>query len=236
MIIRGITLSGVGFVIDQQPIVTSNLQLYLDAANTTSYPGTGTTWYDLSGQNNNVTMQNSSNISYTSTGGGYFTLTSNGYFNKSSTTLPTGSSPYSMSAWIQLGSTWNGQGIIGIGNSTTGSQTNQFRTTTTNAFVAYWYGNDYAVTTSLSPVTQWFYILTQWDGTTRSIWLNGSQVGSQTASGLNVTSSLLQVGATNVGGSETLQGKIGQALIYNRVLTSAEIAQNYLVTRTRYGV
>lgn len=235
MIIRGITLSGVGYIIDQ-PLVTNGLVLYLDAALPASYPGTGTTWYDLSGQSNNVTMQNSSNITYSSTGGGYFTLTSNGYFNKSSTTLPTGSNPYSMSAWIQLGSTWGGQGIIGIGNSTNGNQTNQFRTTTTNGFVAYWYGNDYAVTTSLSPVTQWFYILTQWDGTTRSIWLNGSQVGSQTASGLNVTSSLLQVGATNVGGSETLQGKIGQALIYNRVLTSAEIAQNYLVTRTRYGV
>jgi len=227
-----------GGVLISAPInlVSSGLVLYLDAANTTSYPGSGTTWYDLSGQGNNVTMQNSSNITYSSTGGGYFTLASNGYFKAASTTLPTGSNAYSMSAWIQLGSTWGGQGIIGIGSSTTGNQTNQFRTTTTNGFVSYWYGNDYAVATSLSPTTQWFNILTQWDGTNRSIWLNGSQVGTQTASGINVTSSLLQVGATNVGGSEPLQGKIGQALIYNRALTSAEIIQNYTATRTRYGV
>jgi len=217
-------------------IVSSGLLLYLDAANATSYPGSGTTWYDLSGQGNNVTMQNSSNITYSSTGGGYFTLVSNGYFKAASTTLPTGGSAYSMSAWIQLGSTWGGQGIIGIGSSTTGNQTNQFRTTTTNGFVNYWYGNDYAVSTSLSPTTQWFNIVAQWDGTNRSIWLNGAQVGTQTASGLNVTSSQLQVGATNVNGSEPLQGKIGQALAYNRALTSTEIAQNYAATRTRYGV
>ena len=43
-------------------------------------------------------------------------------------------------------------------------------------------------------------------------------------------------GATNVGGSEPLSGKIGQALIYNRALTSTEIAQNYSSVRARYGV
>ena len=232
----GISFGGGVLISGPINLVSSGLVLYLDAANTTSYPGSGTTWYDLSGQSNDVTMQNSSNITYSSTGGGYFTLTSNGYFNKSSTTLSTGSNTYSMSAWIQLGATWGGQGIIGIGSSTVGNQTNQFRTTSTNAFVNYWYGNDYAVTTSLNPTTQWFNIVAQFDGTNRSIWLNGSQVGTQTASGLNVSSSLLQVGATNVGGSEPLQGKIGQALIYNRALTSTEISQNYSSVRTRYGV
>ena len=235
MIISGVTLKNVGYVVDQ-PVVTSGLVLWLDASIAASYSGTGTTWYDLSGQNNNVVMQNSSNITYSSTGGGYFTLTSNGYFNKSTTTLPTGSNAYSMSAWIQLGTTWGGQGIIGIGSSTSGNQTNQFRTTTTNGFVNYWYGNDYAVTTSLNPTTKWFNIVAQFDGANRSIWLNGSQVGSQASAGLNVSSSLLQVGATNVGGSEPLSGKIGQALIYNRALTSTEIAQNYSSVRARYGV
>ena len=235
MIISGVTLNNVGYVVDQ-PLVTSGLVLWLDASIAASYSGTGTTWYDLSGQNNNVVMQNSGSISYTSSGGGYFTLTSNGYFNKATTTLPTGSNAYSMSAWIQLGTTWGGQGIIGIGSSTSGNQTNQFRTTSTNAVINYWYGNDYGVTTSLDPTTQWFNIVAQFDGANRSIWLNGSQVGSQASAGLNVSSSLLQVGATNVNGSEPLQGKIGQALIYNRALTSTEIAANYTAIRSRYGV
>ena len=42
--------------------------------------------------------------------------------------------------------------------------------------------------------------------------------------------------STNAGGSEPLQGNIGQALIYNRALTTAEIQQNYTAVRSRYGV
>jgi len=39
-------------------IVTNGLVLNLDAAKTDSYPGTGTTWRDLSGNNNNGTLTN----------------------------------------------------------------------------------------------------------------------------------------------------------------------------------
>jgi hypothetical protein len=39
-------------------IVTDGLILALDAASPRSYPGTGTTWYDLSGQGNNGTLVN----------------------------------------------------------------------------------------------------------------------------------------------------------------------------------
>ena len=39
-------------------IVTDGLKLYLDASNPASYPGSGTTWYDLSGNGNNGTMVN----------------------------------------------------------------------------------------------------------------------------------------------------------------------------------
>jgi hypothetical protein len=234
MIIQGVTLIGVTVY---DGVVSNGLQLYLDANNTSSYPGTGTTWFDLSGQNNNVTMQNSGSISYTASGGGYFTLASNGYFNRATTTgIPTGTSAYTMSAWIQLGSSWGGQGIIGIGSSTSGNQTNQFRTIGTNGLVNYWYGNDLVATSSLSPASQWFNCVAQWNGTTRSIWINGVQIASAGASGINVSSSLLQVGATNVGGSEPLQGKIGQALIYNRALSAAEIQTNYTVVRSRYSV
>ena len=236
MIIQGVTLNGVT-VIDG--VVSSGLQLYLDAAVPASYAGSGTTWYDLSGQNNNVVMQNSGNISYTSSGGGYFTLSSNGYFNKATTTgIPIGTSAYTMSVWVQwpTGAWPTFGGMIGIGNSIIINETNQFRTTGTNALINYWYGNDLAATSTISPASQWVNIVAQWDGTTRKIWVNGTQVASAAASGLNVLSSLLQVGATNAGGTETLQGNIGQALIYNRALSSTEINNNYTLIRTRYGV
>lgn len=40
-------------------IVKQDLALYLDAANTKSYPGSGTSWYDLSGRNNDFTINSS---------------------------------------------------------------------------------------------------------------------------------------------------------------------------------
>jgi len=240
MIIRGVTLSGVGFVIDQQPIVTSNLQLYLDAANTTSYPGTGTTWYDLSGNSNNVTMQNSGSITYSSTGGGYFSTGSNGYFNKSSTTnIPTGNTSYTLSAWVQWGTSWPGAGgIIGIGNGYgTSNAVNAFRSIgSPNGLNNYWWGNDLSGTSSLSPANQWFNAVATYDGTTRRIYVNGSQITSGATTGHNVTSSYLTIGLTWPTQNEYLQGNIGQALIYDRALTTAEIAQNYAATRVRYGV
>ena len=219
--------------------VTSGLQLYLDAASSTSYSGSGTTWFDLTSNHNDVVMQNSGSISYTASGGSYFTLVSNGYFNKATTTgIPTGTSAYTMSVWVQWSSgTWaSSGGMIGIGSSTTTNLTNQFRTNGTNALINYWYGNDLTATSTVSPASQWFNAVAQWDGTTRKIWVNGTQIASAAASGLNVSSSLLQVGATNVSGSETLKGRIGQALIYNRALTSGEINSNYTAIRTRYGV
>ena len=40
-------------------IITQNLVLCLDAGNSKSYPGSGTTWTDLSGNGNNGTLRNS---------------------------------------------------------------------------------------------------------------------------------------------------------------------------------
>ena len=80
------------------------LALYLDAGNAISYPGSGSNWYDLSGNGNNVTMQNSGDITYFTADGGYFNTGATGYFtNTSSTTnIPTGGTPYSVSTWVQF--------------------------------------------------------------------------------------------------------------------------------------
>ena len=235
MIIQGVTVTGIQ-ITDITPIVSSGLQLYLDAASSSSYPGSGTTWYDLSGNSNDVAMQNSGSISYTASDGGYFTTGSNGYFNRASSTgVPTGNTSYTLSAWVQL-ATWPASGgIIGIGSAWgTTNAVNALRTNGTNSFYNYWWGNDLLANSSLSPATQWFNVVAKFNGTTRTIWVNASQIASDTPSGHNVTTSTLGIGVTNT--NEYLKGKIGQALIYNRALSTAEIQQNYTATRTRYGV
>jgi hypothetical protein len=49
-------------------VITDGLMVYLDAANTRSYPGTGNTWYDLRG-NRNFTLQNNPPFFANSAGG-----------------------------------------------------------------------------------------------------------------------------------------------------------------------
>ena len=50
-------------------IVNDGLVLYLDAANSKSYSGTGTTWTDLSGNLNNATLVNGPTYSSLNGGG-----------------------------------------------------------------------------------------------------------------------------------------------------------------------
>ena len=54
---------GLSLVTAPIPLVTSGLTLQLDAGNSTSYPGSGTTWTDLAGTQQNITLVNSPTIS-----------------------------------------------------------------------------------------------------------------------------------------------------------------------------
>ena len=73
-----------------------------------------------------------------------------------------------------------------------------------------------------------------YDGATRVIWVNGAGIATAPSGPNNVTNSFLQIGKTY--SVEYFNGNYGQAMIYNRALTSDEISQNYNYFRTRYGV
>ena len=216
--------------------LSSGLVLNLDAGNSLSYNGSGSTWYDISGSGNHVTMQNSSSITYSNSGGGYFDLGTNGYFNNLTTTnLPIANNNYTMSVWVQFPSSWSANGMISIGNDWgTNNSVNAFRTNSNNQIYNYWWGNDLLGTGTLSsPTNTWFNAVAQYNGTTRKVWINGVQLTSDNAINHNVTNAVLNIGATN--NSEYLKGKIGQALIYNRALSSEEIIQNFNSQAARFN-
>ena len=86
-------------------IVTNGLVLALDAANTKSYPGSGTTWTDLSANGNNGTLVNTP--SYSPNNQGYFTFngTNQAVSSFASTTGfgVTGATPVAtMSMWVNF--------------------------------------------------------------------------------------------------------------------------------------
>ena len=67
-------------------VVEDGLVLALDAGNTKSYPGSGTTWTDLSGNGNDFTIDASG---FTHNSSGYFEMTTGGIIRSSSITSST---------------------------------------------------------------------------------------------------------------------------------------------------
>jgi hypothetical protein len=211
----------------------SNLKLYLDASNPSSYSGAGTTWYDLSGNGNDVEMVNSGSISWSNTGPTYFSTGANGWFsNPSGSNLPIGNSNYTFIIWVQLGTVWNANGFMSIGPFGALNMSNAFRAGGTNQLINYWWGNDLSVFTSVSPTDGWFNAVAKYDGITRSIWVNGVLVGSDTPVGHNVTTNALQIAKTT--STEYLQGNVGEVLIYDTALSDSSILQYYNDTYTKY--
>jgi len=75
MIISGVTLSGT--TVYDASFNSTGALLYLDAGNTASYSGSGTTWADLSTNTNNATLTGSP--TFTSSGANsYFSFNGSG--------------------------------------------------------------------------------------------------------------------------------------------------------------
>ena len=213
----------------------SNLKLNLDATSYTSYPTSGSTWYDISGNNNNGTI--SGTTPYSS---GYFTFNGVdsliGQFS-SVAGIPTGNQSYTISAWVQIADKTNEGGIAGWGNYGTTNAVNAFRLTSTG-LANYWWANDYAATTNLNTGSTWYYLTVTYNGTYRLAYVNTSPIGypGQFATGHNVPSATnLTVGKTNNTNAEWFKGKISQVLIYNTDIGYGGVINNYVSTAYKYA-
>lgn len=217
-------------------LIQNGLVLHLDAANLASYSGSGSTWYDLSGNGNDVTT-----VSSPTYNSGYWSTGTYGYFTGSGTSsIPTGNSPYTMQAWIRLPAWGYRSGIMAIGSYGTLNQSNALRTGDNQIpgdFVHYWWANDLNITNNDASLSTnvWFMITALYDGTNRTVWANTTQIGTDTPGTHNVTSTSFEIASTYFGG-ETLKGDIAIALIYNKALISAEIQSNFNFFKTRFGL
>ena len=78
----------------------TSLKMYLDASDTTSYPGSGTVWTDLTGNGNNAALTNMTSANWNS--GGYFTLDgSNEYFAIGSNAFQS-TTPITACGWVYV--------------------------------------------------------------------------------------------------------------------------------------
>jgi len=240
-------------------IVQEGLVLALDAANPKSYPGTGTTWNDLSGNGYNGTL--SGGALFNSNNGGSISFdgtNDKATLDSSITSLDT--SVLSIELFFRTNTSTSGfnpliawhdtespHGYICLGNFTGywGNESISFYnagTGTTDLSFAYTNGS------SFLQDTNWHHTLFVLNTGDYRIYVDGSEVTVNPSfrNGTSATtfpSDLFGYGSTPsvtfaVGSSQPSYGNLNIALsrIYNRALTTSEVLQNYNATKSRFGL
>ena len=212
--------------------VTNGLVLSLDAANLKSYPGSGNTWTDLSGSNNNGTLENSPSYSSSNKGNLSFNGTTQRVVcgNASNLQITVGT----ISAWFNADN-----GNAGY-NGIIAKQSAWGLFVTSNVLVAYDWGNGAERSTGITVGnSSWNYVamtFTETVGTPSNnaiVYLNGRPVLTTTIKHQNNNVQVM-VGEANAG--QYFGGNIAQTSIYSRVLSPLEIIQNFNALRGRYGI
>jgi hypothetical protein len=232
-------------------IVKSGLSFRVDASLQSSYPGSGTTWYDLSGNGNHLTWISSVAPVLTSYNGfGVMRITptvSTVRAIKTSTYkgLRTGSSPYTAVAAYKLNAQCSGCTLISLGNrsdTTAGDIIHPLGITFQNRYCGGSYGlrgtsgtnaGTGVATSTTSYVTQ----ITTYDGTTEIVYINGvfDKQASMTSSTPVSASNILALGFIG-SASWSLDADIGFILMYNRSLSPVEVATVHNAYAGRFGL
>jgi len=237
--IGGATIAG-GITIGDAivPIVTSGLVLSLDAGNSSSYPGTGTTWTDLSGSINTGTLFNSP--VYSSANGGYLDFDGIDDYASGANSVSTDlTGDMSCEVWFKLDAVaadWVRP--FGKGDSTNRTY-GLWYNTTSGGFLYQRYGpsgSSFQATYSTLPVTgQWYQMVGTTIGSSHVLYMNGVSAATATATGpwFSSTEGYRVAAAT----FHTFHnGPLSIVRLYNRGLTAAEVSQNFNVNRGRYGL
>lgn len=238
-------------------IVTLGLIMNLDAGNAASYPGSGNTWVDISGNDNNGTLVNGP--TYNSDNNGSIVFDGNDdYGSVPSSQFQSGNNPFSMEVWFR----WAGNGVnsnnvlFGYG-ADTGPNKVPVMGIISN-LVQFSFGSDSGATNSSAIQTNnWYQALATYDQSFNKIYLN-SQLSNTTSyssaavdlngyNGLNAGIGCLFSIWGNVGPVwpgptgptgryGTFNGNIAIVRYYNRALNQSEVTQNFNALRGRYGI
>jgi hypothetical protein len=225
-------------------IVENGLVLCLDAANKFSYPGTGTTWTDLSGNSNNGTLTNGPTFSAGNQGSIVFDGT-NDYVTKTSWISPP-TNTFTIGCWVKFSDNVNDRYLLSfgrdIGGSTGGLALFAYGFNVISDVLIFEFGSGIGrVSSRIVPsLNIWYYLTVTADVTNVKFYLNGEVKNtSSQGSGAITSSPTLSIGSyvndSGTPGTYFYAGNIAQVSIYNRSLSATEILQNYNATNSRFG-
>jgi hypothetical protein len=231
-----------------EPIVTSGLVLNLDAGNPASYPGSGTTWFDLSGSGNNGTLVNG--VGFDGGNGGSLSFDGvNDYVNLGNASSLNILNQLTISSWILFVNSPNPSGNPSIVDKWDYSNNRRSYVLGTengslSTYVSYdgSFGNRIVCTDTAPSLNVWINLVMTYDNQTLRLYKNSSFI---TSSSYNQVRNLYDNQPTSVylmsnhgliPNITHLSGNIPQVSIYNRALTAQEIQQNFNATRGRFGI
>ena len=219
-------------------VVKYGLILNLDAGNPFSYAGSGTTWYDTSGNANNGTIANSP--TFDTSNEGIITFNGTNHRVTSFSTQISGTGSRTINCFFKVTKTAR-SGLCGIRdvNTLSGWVFTVNRTTTGNLTYFHTGGSIIEIAAGIS-TNVWYNGCVTYDSSsaTAILYLNGVQIGSPVTSFSAMTSSSFNgvIGSEDNAFNDSFGGSIASIQIYNRALSAAEVLQNYNATKSRFGL
>lgn len=232
-------------LIDSNPdIITSNLVINLDAADINSYPGYGSTWYDISGNDRDITLFNTPTFSNDNEGILRFTR-SNFEYGESNSALPNLTN-WTAEAWVKFHT------VPSAGNVTTVitgeydliSKLNfsigtNLQPTNAKIYAGFFDGAWRNTNTGFTPVKDiWYHLVGTYDGARIKLYVDGSQndtgniiASPQSGGKLRIARRWDDVANNS---NYFLDSTIPVVRIYNRALNATEVLKNYNAVKSRY--
>ena len=218
-------------------LITDGLVLNLDAGDPRSYPGSGTTWTDLSGYAQNGTLTNGP--TYSNANGGSLVFTKAGLKYSESTasafSITGANAKFTLEAWAKNTTDGNYNTVLSIG-----TRYAQIGFGISGTFM---YGSNGGAGNNLifpagHTVGNWYHLVMTFEGLGDNIakfYVNGSLLTSgNIGNDGSTTTTSIRIGAFATSGTEFLDGNVAVARVYNRALSAAEVAQNYDALKVRY--
>jgi hypothetical protein len=233
----GITVgSGISVIDDSNSgsVVTTGLQLYLDAGNASSYPGSGTTWTDLTVNGRNGTLTNGP--TYSATNGGSIVFDGSNDFVQCTGSLTVTAATFV--TWIRRnGNQGQYDGILfSRGTNVTGMNlqvSNQIAYTWNDAVNTYSWQSGLTI-----PDATWCMIAVSVTSTAATAYLcqaSGITTATNTVSHTSSVINDIKI-ALDDAAARYFNGNIAIAQLYNIALSSDQVAQNFAADRARFGV
>ena len=221
-------------------VVTNGLQVYLDAANSRSYSGSGNTWYDLLG-NINFALQNSPPFLANSAGGSIGFTAANSH-NAIANSLPL-LTTWTVEVWFFHTGVSTGTYPAIICEVFSDARLNfalfspNYSVSNFQLQTGYYTSNNWFWTDNYTIAqNNWYHAIGTYDGSNVKLYVN-SVLQLSTASTTTPTRSNAGIYLMRRWDSaDYFGGHLSTVKIYNRALSQQEISQNYNATKKRYGL